>query len=269
MKTILETIWQSKRRRVEEARRSSDVERLYDAARAVRSASGPARFRSALEGVASINIIAEFKRASPSKGAINIGADPAAIARQYDLAGAAAISVLTEEDHFSGSLQDLRDVREATTLPILRKDFVFDEFQIYEAAAAGADAILLIVASLEESKLSELSHTAEGLGVDALIEVHTREEMETAGRIGAQLIGVNNRDLRTFEVSLDVSRELVGCAPAGATLVSESGLRSHEELRELSGLGYSGFLIGESLMNSADPGIEIQRLSGLVGTRAL
>ena len=269
MKTILENIWESKRLRVDQARRGSDMRVLLEAARRVRDASAPARLRSALEDPSAINIIAEFKRASPSKGAINVAADPKATARQYESGGAAAISVLTEEDHFSGSLEDLVKIRAATSLPVLRKDFIFDEFQIYEAAAAGADAILLIVASLEGSQLRELHQKAEGLGMDALVEVHTEDEMERAARLGARLIGVNNRDLRTFEVSLDVSRKLVRHAPVDSILVSESGLRTSDELLELRGLGYSGFLIGESLMNTVDPDAVLSRLAGSRQTRAL
>jgi indole-3-glycerol phosphate synthase len=264
MKTILDKIWESKRARVSAAKRSSDAERLYADAIAMRSGASSAHFRTALEDVSDLNIIAEFKRASPSKGAINPAADAAETARQYETAGAAATSVLTEEDHFNGSIDDLVKVRAATSLPILRKDFIFDEFQIYEAAAAGADAILVIVASLEESQLRELRRvTEEKLGMDALVEVHTREEMETAARVGARLIGVNNRDLRTFDVSLDVSRELIRYAPPGAIVIAESGLRNHEELLELRDLGYSGFLIGESLMASSHPGaalIDLRKL---------
>ena len=264
MKTILDKIWESKRARVNTAKSSSDVERLCADARAIRSRASRARFRSALEDPFRFNVIAEFKRASPSRGPINPTADAAETARQYELAGAAAISVLTEEDHFNGSIDDLVNIRAATSLPILRKDFIFDEFQIYEAAAAGADAILLIVASLEESKLLELRQAAEDkLGMDALVEVHTREEMETAARVGARLIGVNNRDLRTFDVSLDVSRELIRYAPSDALLVAESGIRSHEELLELRELGYSGFLIGERLMAGPEPGIALRGLRKL------
>jgi len=177
------------------------------------------------------------------------------------------MSVLTEEDHFNGSLQDLRDARSAISLPILRKDFVFDEFQIYEAAEAGADAILLIVAALNQAELASLHTVTEGeLKMDALVEVHSAEEMEIAKSIGARLIGVNNRDLKSFIVSLDVSRRLVEHAPPDAILVTESGLRTRDELLELHGLGYSGFLMGETLMRSDDAAAALR---GLVGVPAL
>ena len=173
------------------------------------------------------------------------------------------MSVLTEEDHFSGSLEDLRKARSSVSLPILRKDFIFDEFQIYEAAEAGADAILLIVASLAPNELASLHSVAEGeLKMDALVEVHSAEEMEVAKSIGARLIGVNNRDLKTFTVSLDISRRLIKHAPTDAILVTESGLQTRDELLELNALGYSGFLMGETLMRSGDPAATLRQLVG-------
>jgi indole-3-glycerol phosphate synthase len=206
---------------------------------------------SAVECSDRLNIIAEFKRASPSKGVINDQADPVETARAYTNAGACAISVLTEPDYFQGSLEDLRVIRDAVSIPVLRKDFIVDPFQIYEAAEAGADAVLLIVAALSVEELTGLRSLAqEELGMDALIEVHTAEEMKIANDIDAKLIGVNNRDLRSFKVSLDVSRELIRFAPAGAILISESGLRRRDEIVELQSLGYSAFLIGETLMRT-------------------
>ena len=201
-----------------------------------------------------INVIAEFKRRSPSKGIIRPGADLLEIVKSYEAGGAAAISVLTEEDYFSGSLDDLRVVRAAVRLPVLRKDFVFDDYQVYESAAAGADAILLIVAALDDELLFRLRHLSEEeLGLDALVEVHTRDEMKRAVACDARLIGVNNRDLRTFEVSLETSLSLAHEAPSDALLVSESGLRSREDLQLLHSAGYRGFLIGETLMRAEDP----------------
>jgi indole-3-glycerol phosphate synthase len=253
--TILEKIIEAKRARVETAKRNSDLAPTHPAER-------PHRFRSALSDRSKPNIIAEFKRASPSKGLINDALAPADVARDYRDGGAAAISVLTEEDFFKGSLDDLRAVRSAVDLPILRKDFVFDAYQIYEAAQAGADAILLIVAILDDERLAELHAVAENeLGLDALVEVHTFEELERANKIGAKLIGVNNRDLKTFEVSLDISRELIKAKPRDAAMISESGLRSREDLIELSDLGYSGFLIGETLMRSGDARKELKKLA--------
>lgn len=256
--TILAKIFAAKKLRVEKAKRTTDVERLDDLAREKRETARNHRLHLAMKTHGRLNIIAEFKRASPSKGTINDSVDAAPVARSYENGGAAAISVLTEEDFFKGSLDDLRAVRKAVDLPILRKDFIFDPFQIYEAAEAGADAILLIAAMLDDNALAELQHLAEMiLGIDALVEVHTLEEMERVKKIGAKLIGVNNRDLRSFDVSLDVSRELIRHAPADAVMITESGLKTRDDLVELRGLGYSGFLIGETLMRSGDPEKEI------------
>ena len=261
--TILDKIFSDKRARVEAAKRTSVPVALRASALDARSERGSHRFRNALSDPSKINIIAEFKRASPSKGMINDGVEPAEVARQYSAGGAAAMSVLTEEDHFKGSLDDLRAVRGAVDLPVLRKDFIFDGFQIYEAAAAGADAILLITAMLENDEIERLRAVAENeLGMDALIEVHTVEELERVKATGASLIGVNNRDLKSFDVTLDVSRELIRHAPEDAVLVTESGLRTKKELQELHELGYSGFLIGETLMRTGDPAGELRRLRG-------
>jgi indole-3-glycerol phosphate synthase len=208
-----------------------------------------------------VNVIAEIKRASPSKGTIRAEVEPHLIAQRYEAGGAAAISVLTEEDRFRGSLDDLRAVRRAVGLPLLRKDFIFDEFQLYESAAAGADALLLIVAALDDERLARLIHlTEEVLRMDALVEVHTRGELERARDAGATLIGVNNRDLRSFEVSLETSVELAEHAPPGLSLISESGLRTGEDLRRLRALGYKAFLIGETLMRAAQPDTALREL---------
>jgi indole-3-glycerol phosphate synthase len=224
---------------------------------------------SRLSDDSKINIIAEFKRRSPSRGQIKSDADPVLIAKAYESAGAAAVSVLTEEDYFEGSLNDLLAAREAVSLPILRKDFIFDEYQVYESAAAGADALLLIVATLDDEALLRLRTIAEdGLGLDALIEVHTGKEMKRAGECGAKLIGVNNRDLRTFEVSIETSIQLAPMASDGAILVSESGITSIDDIRRLREAGYSGFLIGETLMRAGEPGLVLRSLTeGSEGAR--
>lgn len=259
--TILDKIFSDKRVRVDAAKRAADPVALRELAVQTRSEGGSHRLFAALSDRSRINIIAEFKKASPSKGVINDGVDRADVARQYQAGGAAAISVLTEEDHFKGSLDDLRAVRAAVDLPILRKDFFFDEFQVHEAAAAGADAILLIAGMLDDGEIEELRIIAEGdLGMDALVEVHTLDELERVKRTGAKLIGVNNRDLKTFNVTLDVSRELIRHAPTGVITVAESGLQTREDLVELHGMGYSGFLIGETLMRTGDPAAELRRL---------
>lgn len=249
MSSILETILESTRHRVAAAKKAVDTAGLISEALARRYAAQPHAFRSSIEGDEPLSVIAEFKKASPSRGLINAEADPAETALAYEAGGAAAVSVLTEPDYFHGSLDDLRAIRRAVSIPILRKDFIVDEFQIYEAAEAGADAILLIVAALSAEKLQQLRLlTEDELGMDALVEVHTADEMATAVEIDAKLIGVNNRDLRTFDISLDVSRNLVRLAPASAVLISESGIKTRDEIIELRDLGYSGFLIGETLM---------------------
>jgi indole-3-glycerol phosphate synthase len=213
----------------------------------------PHALRAALRAEG-INIIAEFKRRSPSKGVIRADANLSQMVESYEAGGAVGISVLTEEDYFDGSLDDLKTVKTTVDLPVLRKDFVFDKYQVYESAAAGADAILLIVAALDDEMLSQLRRVAEDeLGIDALVEVHSSQEMKRAVASGATLIGVNNRDLRTFEVSLDTSLSLAREAPSDALLLSESGLRGPDELRLLREAGYHGFLIGETLMRADNP----------------
>jgi len=243
---VLTEIIGRKRERVAEAKERVP---FYE----VRRASKPHALRAALRADG-INIIAEFKRRSPSKGVIRADANLSQIVKSYEAGGAVGISVLTEEDYFDGSLDDLRTVKTTVDLPVLRKDFVFDEYQVYESAAAGADAILLIVAALDDEMLSRLRRVAEEeLGMDALVEVHTSEEMKRAVASGATLIGVNNRDLRTFEVSLNTSLSLAREAPSEALLISESGLRGPDDLRRLREAGYHGFLIGETLMRAGNP----------------
>ncbi len=250
---FLTEIIELKKKRLEIARTNCDFDELKSAAIAKRETAENHRLRANLERN-QINIIAEIKRASPSKGVINDKIDVAEVAQHYEKGGACAISVLTEEDRFCGSLEDLRAARNAVNLPILRKDFIFDEFQIYEAAESGADVILLIAAMLDDDVLQKLYRLAEvELGLDALVEVHTLEELERVKKIGARIIGVNNRDLHTFEVSLDVSRELIKHAPDNALMITESGISNGDEIQELKSLGFSGFLIGETLMRSGNP----------------
>lgn len=250
--TILEKIIDAKRNRVEVAKRRVDVTDMARRARIIRSALRPHRLRNVLSAKG-INIIAEFKRASPSKGVINNALDPVEAAVKYQNGGACAISVLTEEDFFMGSLDDLRAIRTAVDLPILRKDFIFDEYQIYEAAEAGADAILLIVAALTHQDLKDFRKLAENdLGMDVVVEVHTPDELEIAKEVDATIIGVNNRNLKTFEVSLDISRQLIVEKPAGSLMIAESGISTKTEIIELRSLGFDGFLVGETLMRSAD-----------------
>jgi indole-3-glycerol phosphate synthase len=243
-----------KRVRLEHSKKAQAIESLRAQADDARRDSLPHALRDALSNPDLISIIAEFKRASPSKGVIRADADPTQIAHAYEAGGAAAISVLTEEDRFRGSLADLHAVRAAVNVPVLRKDFIFDEYQLYESAVAGADALLLIVAALDDEKLARLLRiTEEELRMDALVEVHTKDELRRATGAGAKLIGVNNRDLHSFRVSLDVSVEIARDYPAGVMLVAESGLSSGDDLRRLRALGYRGFLIGETLMRADEP----------------
>jgi indole-3-glycerol phosphate synthase len=257
---FLTEIVKLKKKRLEIARQMRDFDELRNSAIAVRKAAKNHRLRTALQND-QINIIAEIKRASPSKGVINDKIDVAETAKAYEIGGACAISVLTEEDKFCGSLEDFKTARKAVNLPILRKDFIFDEFQIYEAAEAGADAILLIAAMLDDKTLRKLHDLAENeLRLDALVEVHTLEELERVKRLGSQIIGINNRDLKTFNVSLDVSRELIKHAPKDAFMITESGLKTREDLIELKNLGFRGFLIGETLMRSGNPEEQLRNL---------
>ncbi len=168
---------------------------------------------------------------------------------------------MTEEDRFAGSIEDLKIAKKSVEIPILRKDFIFDEFQIYEAADAGADVILLIAAILEDEILQNLYRLAENLGLDVLVEIHTLEELERVKKTETKIIGVNNRDLHTFKVSLDVSRELINFVPKNALMITESGIRSKDEILELRELGFSGFLIGETLMRSGNVGEELKKLA--------
>ena len=252
---FLSKIIDQKRKRVETAKGSVSLEVVRLMAQQARKTATPHALVHALRDESRNNIIAEFKRRSPSRGEIRPAAEPANIARAYESAGAAAVSVLTEEDYFDGSLDDLRAVRQAISLPILRKDFIVEEYQVYESAAAGADSLLLIVAGLDDETLGRLRRlTEEELGMDALVEVHTREEMDRAVNGGASLIGVNNRNLVTFEVSLETSARLARNAADGAILVSESGIESAEDINRLRNLGYRGVLIGETLMRADEPG---------------
>ena len=256
--TILDRILERKTQEIAALRREAGE----DALRAAAAEAPPARgFRRALRSASAPRVIAEFKRASPSKGAIRPGAEPAPIARAYAAAGAAALSVLTDADFFGGSLADLRAAREACELPVLRKDFTLDAIQIAEARVAGADAVLLIVSALDDERLAGLLDEARQLGLDALVEVHDGEELERARALGAELIGVNNRDLRSFRTDVAVTERLCSRV-SGCTLVSESGIDAPETLDALGALGVDAFLIGEALMRAPDPGAELRRLRG-------
>jgi indole-3-glycerol phosphate synthase len=212
-------------------------------------------------------IIAEFKRHSPSAGAIQSTADPATIARLYEAGGAAAMSVLTEPEHFHGSLDDLRQVSAAVRLPLLRKDFLVDRHQVFEAAVNGAEAILIIIAGLTDADALKLLDAAHLVHLDALVEVHTEDELRRAAAIGATLIGVNNRNLKTLQVDLATSLQLAEFAPSGATLVAESGLRTRDDIVRLQAAGYRAFLIGEALMRAGDPLAALRELQSAEASR--
>jgi indole-3-glycerol phosphate synthase len=210
-------------------------------------------------------VIAEIKKASPSAGVIRMDFDPVKIAREYQHSGAAAISVITEVQHFQGGLEILALLRWNAKLPLLRKDFIVDPYQVLEARHAGADAVLLIAALLDASSLNNLKNEAERLGMDALVEVHDESELQKSLDAGATLIGVNNRDLRTFEVSLDVAINIARLLPRDVIAVAESGIHSADDIRKLADVGYRGFLVGEQLMRSPSPGAA---LSELISPRA-
>jgi indole-3-glycerol phosphate synthase len=258
---FLAQIIATKRAQIMRDRSDTKFARMRDEVLATRRKTKPFRLRDAIAGSSCPGIIAEFKRTSPSAGVIRSDVGPGEIAQAYERGGASAISVVTDEEYFGGSLGDLVTARAQTSLPILRKDFVVDPTQIFAAAIAGADAILLIVAALDDISLQRLRETAEDeLGLDALVEVHTAEELHRATKAGAKLIGVNNRDLRTLRVSLETSERLMADAPRDTIMISESGLSGGGELRRLAALGYRGFLIGEMLMRAADPAAKLREL---------
>lgn len=261
---LLAAIVAATERRVADAKAERPLAVLEREA-ASRTPSAPA-FTAALTRTGRVNVIAECKRRSPSRGVLSVHYDPVAIARTYAMAGAAAISVLTEPAFFDGDLAHLAAVREAVSVPLLRKDFVVDEYQLVEARAAGADAVLLIVGALDDAALTRLHAEATTLGMAVLVEVHDAAELARALSCGARIVGVNNRNLRTLEVDVRASHEVAARMPAEVIAVSESGLRTTEELAALQAEGYRAFLIGERLMTSRDPaGV----LSALVGGRVV
>ncbi|MGH7845690.1 MAG: indole-3-glycerol phosphate synthase TrpC [Candidatus Binatia bacterium] len=206
------------------------------------------------------HIIAEVKRASPSQGLIRADFDPVNIARRYADNGASALSVLTEERFFQGCLSYLEEIRSAVSLPLLRKDFIFDRYQLLEARSYGADAILLIVAILSPAQLRELREEAQELEMDSLVEAHTEEELEQALSSGARIVGINNRDLRTFAVNLATTERLAPRVPPEVVVVCESGLESAAQIQRIEKVGVHAFLIGETLMRAADPGVKLTEL---------
>jgi indole-3-glycerol phosphate synthase len=258
MPASLDTIVAAVRQRISLDRRSADLGALERTA----SQHTPRGFRKQLHRTSQsgIAIIAELKKASPSKGLIRADFRPTELAKELEHAGAAALSILTDEEFFQGSLANLRQASAACTIPCLRKDFILDEFQILEARAHGADAILLIVAALDQSDLRSLAQTARDHGLDVLCEAHDELELERALDAGCDLIGINSRNLRTFEVDLATPFHLAEKMPAGCLRVAESGIRSGADIANLRAAGYDAFLVGESLMKAQHPGEALTKL---------
>jgi indole-3-glycerol phosphate synthase len=254
--TCLGEIVATRRQRIGEARVRTPLETLKHAAQAK---SERHDFAAALSG-GPLRLIAELKRASPSRGILRQQYRPDAIARSYEAAGASALSVLTEERYFLGSLDDLETVRAAVSLPVLRKDFILEDYQIYETVAAGADALLLIVAALSDEELGRFVELCQGLQIAPLVEVHDESELERALAAGARIIGVNNRDLKTLEVDLETSLRLRPGIPAACIAVSESGIKTSQDLRSLAEAGFHAALIGERFMTMADPGAALREM---------
>jgi indole-3-glycerol phosphate synthase len=248
---------------ITDMRRAQEPASALERRAAARQPRG-ARFEAALAMDGRVNVIAECKRRSPSRGVLAAQYDPVSIARKYEAGGAAAISVLTEPTFFDGALAHLTAVREAVNLPLLRKDFVVDDYQLLEARAAGADAVLLIVAALDQPELVRLQTRAWTLDLAALVEVHDDEELARAVDSGARLIGVNNRNLRTLAVDVGASDRLAAKLPAGVVGVSESGLQTRDDLERLAAAGYRAFLIGERFMTDPEPA---RAIADLIGAR--
>jgi indole-3-glycerol phosphate synthase len=257
---LLATIVAATRRIVDVRQHAEGRADLEKRAMAVSPQTG--RFQAALGRTDRVNIIAECKRRSPSRGVLRADYNPVAIAAAYADAGAAAISVLTEPTFFDGELEHLRAVRVAVDVPLLRKDFIISEYQLLEARAVGADAVLLIVAALRPVELKVLHDHALRLGLDVLVEVHDTKELSIAADAGARIVGVNNRNLRTLEVDVRASEDLIREMPAGVVAVSESGLKTAADLERLRMMGYRAFLVGERLMMAEDPGRELRRVLG-------
>jgi len=257
---ILDKIIAHKRVEVEERKVRVPLSKLEKAAEAAPQVRD---FASALKvaGYAPA-VIAEIKKASPSKGVIREDFDPVSIALAYERAGAAAISVLTDEEFFQGSLDNLRAARESVKLPVLRKDFVVDPYQVWESRAAGADAVLLIATALRETELAELLSLTRDLGMCALVETHSEREVDTAAHCGARVIGINNRDLRSFRVDLTTTLRLLPHVPKDAVVVSESGITTRQDARFLKERGVDAVLVGEALMREPDPGLKLKELIG-------
>lgn len=262
MAGILDQILAHKRREIADQKAITSLARLQAQLRDL----PPVRnFAGALSAATPMALIAEVKRQSPSKGVIRTDFDPAGIACAYSNGGAAALSVLTDQRFFGGNLEYLQQIRQAVNLPLLRKDFIIDPYQVFQSRVAGADAILLIVAALDSALLQELLELAKTLEMTALVEVHSAAELQVALEAGAGVIGINNRDLATFHTSLAVTTQLAPLVPPGRLLVSESGINTHSDLLQLAQYGVHAVLVGESLMRQADVCAAVRLLLGRTG----
>jgi indole-3-glycerol phosphate synthase len=254
--TVLDRILEARRAEVDHRKRVLPETALKYGVKA----APPVRDFAAALSRDAINVIAELKPASPSRGIIRDPFDSAALGKSLEAAGAAALSVLTEGEFFRGSLKNLRDARKEIALPVLRKDFIFDPWQVWESRANEADSFLLIVAALSGEQLRELLGLGRELGMEPLVEVHTREELDRALAAGARIVGVNNRDLKTLNVRVETSYEVIEQIPEECLAVAESGLRSHDDLKKLRAAGFDAFLIGEHLMLAPDPAAALRTL---------
>lgn len=260
---ILASIVATKQREIEALRpRRPELER------AALAAPAPRDFAGALRGGGHVAVIAECKRRSPGAGEILPELDPATLTRSYEAGGASGVSVLTDRTHFGGGLEDLAVVREATTIPVLRKDFTLDPLQVLEARAGGADAVLLIVRILEDGAMASLLALARDLGMAALVEAHDAAELERALGAGAQVVGINNRDLATFATDLDTTLRLAARVPAGVVVVSESGIRTAADVARVARAGADAVLVGETLLRARDPGAAVGELAGVLRARS-
>ena len=258
---VLKRIITTKREEIEHKKSLtsiSEMERMFEETSYDRRGFVDAIRRRIQEG--RVGVIAEIKKASPSKGIIRKDLDPGQIARSYESGGATCLSVLTDEVFFQGSNQNLSQARKASNLPILRKDFIVDPYQIYEAAAIGSDCVLLIASILSEDKLKQLNQLALSIGLETLIEVHNLVELTNVKSLNPPLIGINNRDLHTFEVSLNVTLDLLDIVPEETLVISESGIKNRQHVLQLTEAGVDGFLVGEALMRHDDPGLKLKEL---------